>query len=475
MAYKQYNISLFISLLTNVRALSYNKAYHSKFKKIFIFALFNSFSVKQLTLSTSMKRYALLFSLAFIPILIFAQDEPAFGIKFSGFVKTDILWDSRQTVDIREGHFLLYPKNEYPDPDGNDINAKASFNFLSIQTRLRGDIKGPDALGAKTSGAIEGEFFGMADGNINGFRLRHAYVKLNWKATELMVGQFWHPMFITSCYPEVVSFNTGAPFLIFSRNPQIRLTQDIKDFRVILAALSQIDFKSPGPGPEASNPNPNSKYLRNSAIPSLNINLEYSKKNAEKGTEFLAGIAGNFKRLIPRLETVKGYKTTEGINSVSAMAYLKIGLQKVAVKVAGLYGQNMFDYTMIGGYAMSAMEPDTIKGFETYENISTFSTWLEVMTTGKKMQGGLFLGYSKNLGSQNPIDLTPKYIYSRGSDIAYLYRISPRFIYNAGKFRLAPEIEYTVAGYGKPDSKDIVDDIKAVGNFRFLLGVYYFF
>jgi len=415
-----------------------------------------------------MKKSLSLLSIVLLPILLFAQDEPAFGIKFGGFVKTDIIWDSRQTVDIREGHFLLYPKAEDLDPDGNDINAKASFNFLSIQTRLRGDIKGPDALGAKTSGAIEGEFFGMADGNINGFRLRHAYVKLNWKSTELMVGQMWHPMFITSCYPEVVSFNTGAPFLVFSRNPQIRLTKDINNIRVILTALSQIDFKSTGPD------GPNSKYLRNSAIPSLNINFEYSNKNAEEGKEFLIGIAGNYKRLIPRLETIEGYKTTEGINSISGMAYLKIGCPKVVFKLAGLYGQNMYDYTMIGGYSVSLEEPDTIQGFETYENINTFSTWAELMTTGKKVQGGLFIAYSSNLGSASPVNAIPS--YSRGNNIAYLYRISPRCIYNVGKFRVAPEIEYTVAAYGTPDTESgKALDPEPVGNFRFLVGVYYFF
>lgn len=413
-----------------------------------------------------MKKSIFFLALAFLPLLIFSQDEPAFGIKFSGFVKTDIIWDSRQTVDIREGHFLLYPKPEMLDPDENDINAKASFNFLNIQTRLRVDIKGPDALGAKTLGAIEGEFFGMSDNDINGFRLRHAFVKLNWKTTELMVGQFWHPMFITSCYPDVVSFNTGAPFLVFSRNPQIRLTQDIKGFRVILTALSQIDFKSNGPD------GPNSKYLRNSAIPSMNINLEYSKKNAEQGKEFLVGIAGNFKRLIPEMLTWKGYKTTGGISSLAGMAYVKLGFPKVAVKLAGLYGQNMYDYTMIGGYA-EIDENETVKGYATYENITTLSAWAEVMTTGKKMQGGLFLGYSKNLGL-NDAFFVESY-YSRGSNIAYLYRVSPRFIYNAGKFRLAPEIEYTVATYGNIQWDGTVTETSPVGNFRFLLGVYYFF
>lgn len=412
-----------------------------------------------------MKKSLLFSLLSLLPILMFAQEEPAFGIKFSGYVKSDLFWDSRQTVDIREGHFLLYPKPEMLDPAGDDINAKASYNFLNIQSRIRLDIKGPDALGAKTSGAIEGEFFGMSDNDINGFRLRHAYVKLNWKTTELMVGQMWHPMFITSCYPDVVSFNTGAPFLVFSRNPQVRLTQDIKNFRFYVTALSQLDFKSTGPD------GPSSKYIRNSAIPSMNLNIEYSKKNTEKGKEFLAGIAGNFKRLIPQIQTPSGYKTTEGINAVSGMAYLKLGFPKIIIKAAGLYGQSMYDYTMIGGYAQKNI-PITIYGYAEYENITTLSTWAEVMTTGKKMQGGIFLGYSKNLGAPDPVLDT---YYSRGKDIGYLYRISPRFVYNINKLRIAPEIEYTVAGYGATQSDGTVKDITSVGNFRFLIGVFYFF
>ena len=55
------------------------------------------------------------FSLLLITALssfLFPQEasEPSpFTIKFSGFVKTDTFYDSRQTVTAREGFFNLYP------------------------------------------------------------------------------------------------------------------------------------------------------------------------------------------------------------------------------------------------------------------------------------------------------------------------------------------------------------------------------
>ncbi len=66
----------------------------------------------------------------FISILTVAQEEKKFGIQFSGFVKTDIFYDTRQTDDLREGHFLILPKNISKDELGNDINNQSSFNFF---------------------------------------------------------------------------------------------------------------------------------------------------------------------------------------------------------------------------------------------------------------------------------------------------------------------------------------------------------
>jgi hypothetical protein len=115
------------------------------------------------------------------------------------------------------------------------------------------NITGPDAFGAKTKGFIEGEFFGPNLNGVtqagdlygmNGFRLRHAFVKLSWTNTDLQIGQYWHPMFVTGCFPGTISFNTGAPFQPFSRNPQVRLTHKIGNVSIIGAVMSQTDFKN---------------------------------------------------------------------------------------------------------------------------------------------------------------------------------------------------------------------------------------
>lgn len=395
-----------------------------------------------------------------------SQDNKSFGIKFSGFVKTDIFWDSRQTVAAREGHFLLYPKNEKPDANGEDINAKPNFNMLSIQTRLRGTITGPDALGAKTSGMIEGAFFGHTNGDINGFRLRHAFVKLNWTRTELLVGQYWHPAFVTYCFPGVVSFNTGVPFIPFTRNPQIRVTQKLGKVNLMATVLSQLDFLSTGPD------GANAKYLRNSALPALNLRFEYRNVNTDENKEFLIGASVNFKMLTPRLATDSNYKTSKTVTSISETFYLKLKLPKVTFKLQGVYAQDPFNWLMIGGYAVESIS-DPMKDYRNYVPITTASGWLDVHSNGKKWQIGLLAGYAQNLGAGKDI-AGPT--YQRGADIAYLYRISPRFVYNSGKFRIAPEIEYTVAAYGKTIEADgIVKDTKEIGNIRFLLGFYYFF
>ena len=169
-------------------------------------------------------------------------------INFSGFIKNDYFWDTRQTVSAREGHFMLFPAPVKLDPDGVDINSSPNFNFLSIQSRIRVNVTGFRALNADITGKLEADFFGQLNPNINLLRLRLAYVDIDWGNTELRFGQDWIPMFITDCFPGTVSFNTGSPIQPFGRNPQVKLTQKFGKFKLIGVAMAHRDYADRGAG-----------------------------------------------------------------------------------------------------------------------------------------------------------------------------------------------------------------------------------
>lgn len=402
-----------------------------------------------------------IFSILFlISAFMSAQtDKPAVGISFSGFIKTDLMFDSRQTVSIREGHFLLYPQNENLDLKGNDINAKSNFNILSIQTRLNAKITGPDAFDAKTSGVVEGEFFGTADSDVNGFRLRHAYLKMDWEKLSLLVGQTWHPMFITEMFPGVVSFNTGVPFQPFSRNPQVKLTLTEDNFKFILVAASQRDFTSNGPDGFSSN------YLRNSVLPNLHGQIQFNSQ------EVFGGIGIDFKRLTPRIVTTKKNKTDKAISALSLTGFTKISIEPVTIKLQGVYGNNLADHVMLGGYAVKTL--DTLSGYEEYTPLSCLSVWGEI-STGKEIEFAVFSGYTKNLGAKD--NIAGSY-FGRGTNIENVFRVSPRIQFNSGKTRISTEVEYTSAGYGTANNsnKGKVEKVKNISNVRVIASFFYFF
>lgn len=433
-----------------------------------------------------MIRRLYLLAIIILPLVLIAQDKTSennFGIKFSGYVKNDFFYDSRQTVSLREGHFLLYPAPKLPDSDNHDINNVSSFNFLSIQSRLTGKITGPDAFGAKTSGTIEADFFGNENAafiDANGFRLRHAFVKLKWENTELLTGQYWHPLFQPTCFSGVISFNTGAPFQPFSRNPQIRLLRRAGKFSGFVALSSQRDFASPA----------GSTALRNSGVPETSILFQYEDKNEKQNTELLAGVGGGYKMLKPLLYTEKAgkkYFTDETIGAYNLTAFFKYKNSKITYKLQTVYGQNMFDMTMLGGYAVHELT-DTVRNSVSYTPTNTFSAWTELQTNDKNVQFALWAGYTQNLGSNNNIAIYSNKkdgtdITFRGSDIKSLYRLSPRVVFISGKYNFAIECEYTSTQYaikdinGNPDrdNKGNIKSTENVSNLRLLLSVIYEF
>lgn len=399
--------------------------------------------------------------------------EDAFGIKVSGFIKNDFFYDSRQVVSLREGHFLLYPSPVITDMLNTDFNDDPSFNFLSIQTRVTGNITAPDAFGARVTGVLEADFFGNENSNFvdgNGFRLRHAFAKLNWKNTEILFGQYWHPFFIPGNYSEVLSFNTGAPFQPFARNPQIRVTQKLASFRFIGAAAAQRDFTSPD----------GSTVLRNSMVPDLHAQLNY-ENNIGSGIELFTGAGSGYKVL--RLSEVLSFPNftrivKQNVDGLSWTAFLKLKFPSMVFKLQATYGENLYDATMLGGYTISRLIKVIEKTEVEYTTIDNFAIWSEVITKIKNVELALWGGYTKNLGSGKEISEYRSYGV-RGSDIKTIYRLSPRVVFTSPKLNIGVETEYTDAAYAvrnelaeiARDSRGKITETYSVSNLRLLLAV----
>ena len=375
-----------------------------------------------------------------------AEGDQKFGITWGGFVKVDYMFDSRQTVTAREGHFLLFPAAEN-NVNGEDLNAQANFNILAVQTRLTGKITGPDFFGMKTSGVIEGAFFGHSDSDINGFRLRHAFVKLSNDNVDIIMGQYWHPMFVTAVFPGTYSFNTGVPFQPFSRNPQLRI-ETKGNVRFTGVVFSERDFATRGAAGITS------KYVRDAGVPQLHAQLQAG------GKEFLGGFGVNLKTLRPVLGA-------DNITNTAFIGYMKAKLGSATFKLEGIYGENMTDLLSIGG-----MAEDTSGGY-TYNR--TLSVWGELSGGKDNIEWGIFSGYTNNEGFKDVVSGT---IYGLAPTMDHVFRVAPRIGWKSGKMTIGLEVEYTSAQYGAlaSNGKDIdTTGIDSVDNVRGMVSVVYGF
>jgi hypothetical protein len=107
----------------------------------------------------------------------------------------------------------------------NQFDETGNFYMAAGESRLNFLIKGPEGWGAKTSGFLEGDFR-SANANYGTFGLRHAYVKMDWKNTTLIMGQTWQRwgyLGVTSSI--ILGVNDMNPFLRGQRQPQITVEQ----------------------------------------------------------------------------------------------------------------------------------------------------------------------------------------------------------------------------------------------------------
>ncbi|MFW5756780.1 MAG: hypothetical protein ACOCWK_09265 [Tangfeifania sp.] len=383
------------------------------------------------------------------------------NVDLSGFVRNDFILDTRRNVDACDRLLELIPEKLDYDQNGVDINAQPSAQFLNTFTRFGTRFSGLEMGNATIGAYVEVDFTGGTA--TNSLRFRHAYTQFVWPKSTLLFGRTWHPTFIEKVFPSTLNENTGLPFQVFNRSPQLRFTHHLSgNFDFIAGAVYQFKYANTGPAGKTY------KYQRDAVVPNLHAQLQYYNNN------WVIGAALDWKSIQPRTSTTGTEGTfvaTEKLNTVAALAYFKYSKNKFLLKAKSMYGQNVCESILPGGYAVASLDDAT--GAETYTPFNHIYNWINFIY-GSDWKFGFFAGYLKNLGtSDDPVGP----FYGFATDVDMVYKLSPQLIYTYKNFMFGWELSWTTAAYGENDFNDKakVKNTENVTNFRNMLSIAYKF
>lgn len=161
-----------------------------------------------------------------------------YDVTFGGFVKYDFGYSTQNSHADPSYAYRSSTSDRriLADEYGNTYmtGAETRFNFL---------IKGPELWGAKTSAFIEGDFRGTTTGNQHGgFQLRHAWMKMNWQSSELLLGQAWQQWGMPY-YGAQIGADDFKQYLKGIRTPQIAYRFFLgKEFNAMLGLTSATEW-----------------------------------------------------------------------------------------------------------------------------------------------------------------------------------------------------------------------------------------
>ena len=426
-----------------------------------------------------------------------AADKPQkVQIKPYGFVRNYLVLDSRKTVAVCGGDYVMIPYDEDwniteaeeaailasgATPDDKytlrfDRNATPQTHFQALSSRFGLQLWGPQLMGANSSGKIEADFAGFGTTNTV-LRLRLAYMQLDWHGEQtshsLLAGQDWHPL-SGNIMPEVLGMAAGAPFRPHSRTPQLRYELSHGLLRFMAAALYQFQYTSPGPDGESA------KYAKQGLIPELflGIGLRNEKFYAQLGADWTSLMLYDEVGLSP---TVPMQLKTR-CNSLSPTLYFQYTPGLFSLKMRTTLAENLGHLNMLSGYAM-AVSPNDPTSID-YRPLRASVSYLD-LAYGKRWRTNLLLGYHKNLGLTDGHSIGvstsggPAIYMKKGiNNINSIYRIAPSISYNTQAFNIGLEYEWTAVTYGDLQPDGTVADnanLHKVANSRICLLMKYNF
>ena len=295
-------------------------------------------------------------------------------------------------------------------------------------------------------------------------RIRQAYVNLDWGKSAVLVGITWHPLF-GAVMPDVLNLSTGAPFQPFNRSPQIRY-QYKANSRVQLTAsvLWQLQYLSSGPKGMSED------YIKNSCIPEMFVGADFTPADG-----WLMGLGAHMISLKPRTSTEwkeLTFKVNERMTAFSYEAHLKYSGRNYTFAAKTLMASALDHTALLGGYGVSSVDSRT--GEQGYTPFRHSTTWVN-FAYGTKWRPGVFVGYTKNLGTGKSLVSADK-VYGMGLDIDQLITVSLNVSYNLPHWKFGFEYCPATAYYGTTDLESgRIEQTHAITNHRILgLMMYYF-
>lgn len=381
-----------------------------------------------------MKRYFSVFILAAMTASLTAagagKGESRVKFRFGGRLDAQVFTDSYASKTKNSGIFYYFPLAPDYNSYGEDINRENSLRFGVASTRLNATVSADDILGATAKAYIETDFMGTGD-NLGVLRLRHAYIALDWKRGQLLIGQTNNLAVADELFPNTVSFGCATPLNPLSRIPQIRYTQRLGEIVRLTGALQMYA----GTEGEAQ------AY---GMIPEVALRLAIGDP---KGS--MIGFGGAVKSIRPRNLTEDRTRTFKRMTAFNASVF---GLHTFGgghkLSAFAIWGQDLSTLSLIGGYGPKLRDIASADPDYGYTATQTVSMWADFETkTMKGWQPGILAGWTKNLGTGQEVDLAQASIPDLGID--WYFRLSPRLWYHYKQLSFGLEYMYSLASWGR--------------------------
>ena len=347
-------------------------------------------------------------------------DHKPIKLQLHGQVEARAFYNGYRSRTYRDGVQYAYPLPPEYDPSGKDLNQEGFLGFSVLSSRLSLKATGPRLGKAAVSAFLEADFMGGSNDILHTFRLRHAWIKLQWKHGLLLLGQTDHLSRVDEVSPRVVAYGSGTPFNTQNRSGQIRYARRFGRSVELLSA-AHVYTGSRGVGPEEAQ--------NRACIPDMQLQVKLGDPKRVFG-----GFTAGYKSFKPLSKNAAGYRVNRRAGSYNAGAFFKAVYRDYSLKIWGMVGQNLTPYSMIGGYGP---RPADAGSDPFYTNISVLTAWADLETpVFGRFQAGLFAGYQKNLGADRSLERsagsdheTVFSGYFRDNALSHFFRISPRIYY----------------------------------------------